>query len=317
MENLTVPARGMVAVDRLAELERGEKEPTRPTLVKMARHYRRPLLAFYLTAPPQRGDRGADFRTLPVERSSETDALVDALVRNVRSQQNMVRAALEAGDEAEPLPFVGALSRSVGARTDLESLSNLLRRRTDAARSSRLAAEALSEVLGHDLNAATYYAQPSADQAFTLLRTRTEGAGVFVLLKGNLGSHHRQHLRTSNVVESPFAALRLRTDAAKRFKKVESATAAIFKLLLVAQRTGADARGLPGRSLRGRREGNGVVEGCCCLSFFTHLLTRTQLGYIRFQRHRTSACAKLCKWPVSAADCTKEWFCKPPVPDGL
>ena len=183
-------ARGMVAVDRLAELERGEKEPTRPTLVKMARHYRRPLLAFYLTAPPQRGDRGADFRTLLVERSSETDALVDALVRNVRSQQNMVRAALEAGDEAEPLPFVGALSRSVGARTDLESLSNLLRRRTDAARSSRLAAEALSEVLGHDLNAATYYAQPSADQAFTLLRTRTEGAGVFVLLKGNLGSHH-------------------------------------------------------------------------------------------------------------------------------
>ena len=43
---------------------------------------------------------------------------------------------------------------------------------------------------------------------------------------------HGQHLRTSNVVESPFAALRLRTDAAKRFKKVESATAVIFKLLL-------------------------------------------------------------------------------------
>ena len=47
---------------------------------------------------------------------------------------------------------------------------------------------------------------------------------------------HWQHLRTSNVVESPFAALRLRTDAAKRFKKVEFATAAIFKLLLVAEK---------------------------------------------------------------------------------
>ena len=47
---------------------------------------------------------------------------------------------------------------------------------------------------------------------------------------------HWQHLRTSNVVESPFAALRLRTDAAKRFKKVENATAAIFKLLLVAEK---------------------------------------------------------------------------------
>lgn len=46
---------------------------------------------------------------------------------------------------------------------------------------------------------------------------------------------HWIHLRTSNVIESPFAALRLRTDAAKRFKKTESATAVIFKLLLIAE----------------------------------------------------------------------------------
>ena len=39
-----------------------------------------------------------------------------------------------------------------------------------------------------------------------------------------------------NVVESPFAALRLRTTAAKRFKRVESATALIWKLLLVAEK---------------------------------------------------------------------------------
>jgi len=47
---------------------------------------------------------------------------------------------------------------------------------------------------------------------------------------------HWQHLRTTNVIESPFAALRLRTDAAKRFKKVENATAVIWKMLLVAER---------------------------------------------------------------------------------
>lgn len=46
---------------------------------------------------------------------------------------------------------------------------------------------------------------------------------------------HWVHIRTSNVVESPFAALRLRTDAAKRFKKVENATAVIWKMLLVAE----------------------------------------------------------------------------------
>ena len=34
---------------------------------------------------------------------------------------------------------------------------------------------------------------------------------------------HWRHLRTTNVIESPFAALRLRTDAAKRFKKVANA----------------------------------------------------------------------------------------------
>jgi putative transposase len=46
---------------------------------------------------------------------------------------------------------------------------------------------------------------------------------------------HWTHLRTTNVVESPFASVRLRTRAAKRFKKVGSATALIWKVLLVAE----------------------------------------------------------------------------------
>jgi putative transposase len=48
---------------------------------------------------------------------------------------------------------------------------------------------------------------------------------------------HWIHLRTTNVIESPFAAVRLRTTAAKRYKRVENATALIWKLLLVAERT--------------------------------------------------------------------------------
>ncbi len=47
---------------------------------------------------------------------------------------------------------------------------------------------------------------------------------------------HWRHLRTSNPVESPFAALRLRTNAAKRFKKVENATSVIWKMLLIAEK---------------------------------------------------------------------------------
>jgi transposase-like protein len=48
---------------------------------------------------------------------------------------------------------------------------------------------------------------------------------------------HWVHLRTTNVVESPFSSVRLRTDAAKRFKKVQNATAMIWKLLLVAEKS--------------------------------------------------------------------------------
>ena len=48
---------------------------------------------------------------------------------------------------------------------------------------------------------------------------------------------HWQHLRTTNPVESPFAAARLRTDAAKRFRLVKNATAVIWKMLLVAEQT--------------------------------------------------------------------------------
>lgn len=40
-------ARGVAPTDRLAALESGEVEPTRPMLVKMAKQYRRPLLTFY------------------------------------------------------------------------------------------------------------------------------------------------------------------------------------------------------------------------------------------------------------------------------
>ena len=48
---------------------------------------------------------------------------------------------------------------------------------------------------------------------------------------------HWPHLRTTNVIESPFATVRLRTTAAKRFKKVENATALIWKILQVAEST--------------------------------------------------------------------------------
>ncbi len=87
----------------------------------------------------------------------------------------MVRAVMEAEDEAESLPFVGNLKELAGVPT---GTNQLLRR----------VAEALNQVLNLELPA-QYYAQPNSREAFNLLRSKAEAAGVFVLLKGNLGNY--------------------------------------------------------------------------------------------------------------------------------
>ena len=180
-------ARGVTAADRLAALERGEREPSRTTLVNMAKQYRRPLLTFYLTSPPRQSDPGADFRTLPVGRSLQTDALVEALVRNVRSRQYMVRATLEAEDEAETVPLVGLVTESSRGSN---WLSEELQSASGRVRLERRCVQCLKYVLGPSLTVETFYAQASADQAFARLRSGVEATGVFVLLKGDLGTHH-------------------------------------------------------------------------------------------------------------------------------
>src|SRR6185436_15069457 len=47
---------------------------------------------------------------------------------------------------------------------------------------------------------------------------------------------HWKHLRTTNIVESPFSSVRLRTEASRRYKKVDNATALIWKVLMVAEK---------------------------------------------------------------------------------
>lgn len=155
------------AVSKLDALETGAAEPSRSRLVKMAQQYRRPLLTFYLSQPPAQGDRGADFRTLPAEHSAAGEALLDALVRDVQARQSMVRTVMEDEEEAEPLDFIGAHTVADGPAAALASLRRLL-----------------------DVDLATYRAQPDASAAFDRLRTSSEKAGIFVLLKGDLGNYH-------------------------------------------------------------------------------------------------------------------------------
>jgi len=160
-------ARGVSPVDRLAALESGDDEPTRSLLTRMAKQYRRPLLTFYMTAPPRKGDRGQDFRTLPEDYSDTDEALLDALIRDVKARQSIVRAMLEDEEDTEPLRFVGSLRMSQGISVVLSSIQETLR-----------------------IDRSEFRAAPSPSEAFTLLRNRVEEVGIFVLLIGNLGSYH-------------------------------------------------------------------------------------------------------------------------------
>jgi len=132
----------------------------------MAKTYRRSLLTFYLAEPPRKGDRGNDFRSLPQQHTIE-EPLVDALVRDVRTRQSIMRSALEDDEDSHPLSFIGSMQMTDGV---------------DALAAS------ISGTIGFDL--AEFRAQASVDDAFAYIRGKAETAGVFVLLIGNLGNHH-------------------------------------------------------------------------------------------------------------------------------
>jgi len=79
--------------------------------------------------------------------------------------------------------------------------------------------------------------------AFVRLYRKTDPKAVDTLLRDwdrmvtfyAFPKEHWIHLRTTNIVESPFSAVRLRTDASRRYKRVEGAQAIIWKMLRVAE----------------------------------------------------------------------------------
>jgi len=79
--------------------------------------------------------------------------------------------------------------------------------------------------------------------AFVRLYRKTDPKAVDTLLRDwdrmvtfyAFPKEHWIHLRTTNIVESPFASVRLRTDASRRYKQVEGAQAIIWKMLRVAE----------------------------------------------------------------------------------
>lgn len=154
------------AAEKLRQYEAG-KAPSRALLVRMAKQYRRPLLAFYLPEPPRTQYRGEDYRTLHKDIDPSQDAVVDALVRSINSRQSILKVALQSEGEMEPLLFIGSCAIKDGPRK---------------------LAERISTATGFNL--AKYRASTSQTEAFKYLRRCIESVGIFTILAGNLGSHH-------------------------------------------------------------------------------------------------------------------------------
>lgn len=173
------------AEQKLRVFELGESEPSRSLLLRMAKQYRRPLLVFYLRKPPIEGSRGEDFRTVDEEIDPAEAGLVNALVRNVKVRQEIVRDAFLSSGERDPLDFVGSFDRKNGAEELVKKITYSL-----------------------EFEHSAYRAKKNQDEAFKYLRECVEATGVFTMLLGNLGSHH------TNLSTKAFRGFALSDDVA-------------------------------------------------------------------------------------------------------
>ena len=159
-------SRRWTADGRLEAMEKGQVRPSRSVLQEMEKKYRVPMLVFYLARPPESQGEDEVFRTILGAPSAHDNPRLDALIRQVRVKQQIVRDLLE-DERVEPLDFVG----SATIDSSSEWLSADIMQRT-----------------GFSLE--DYREKSNSHRAFAYVRTRLEESGIFVLLMSNLGSHH-------------------------------------------------------------------------------------------------------------------------------
>ena len=173
------------AVDKLTAFESGDKEPSRSLLLRMSKQYHLPLLTFYLDKPPIIGDRGNDFRSLPAHFEEIENVSVDILIRDIKARQSTVRETLIDADEEKHLDFIGKYTIEDGLTQVVQTIHEVL-----------------------DINFDSFRNQSNYKEAFRFLRQNIESRGIFVLLKGNIGSYH------SNIALAVFRGFALSDDIA-------------------------------------------------------------------------------------------------------
>jgi Zn-dependent peptidase ImmA (M78 family)/transcriptional regulator with XRE-family HTH domain len=175
------------AAEKLLQAETGARPVSQGTLQTAASVYRRPLVTFYLPQPPSRGERGEDFRTLAGTggASPREDAMLDALVRDIRGRQQLLREVLLEDEDTRPLSFVASCRMSDGVAKVVAKIRAVLDVRVEDQKQAR-----------------------DTGALFSLLRAAAERAGVYVLLLGDLGSYH------SDIGEDVFRGVALADDIA-------------------------------------------------------------------------------------------------------
>ncbi|MAC32246.1 MAG: peptidase [Haliea sp.] len=162
-------SKGLTAGEKLSLYEESKKDPSRSLLIRMSKQYHRPIITFYLKDTPRKADRGEDFRTLPANIDPSKDANVDALLREIKTRQSIIKEALLEQDEGDEIDFIGMIGQKADIFKSAELIKNTI---------------AFDPLVFRD--------QKNHTTAFSYLREKVEESGVYVILKGNLGSHHTE-----------------------------------------------------------------------------------------------------------------------------
>lgn len=160
---------GKRAVATLKDYEEGSMQPSRARLLVMSKKYHRSYLTFFLKSPPKRVERGEDFRKLPDAGPTDYSGVLDALVRDIFIRKELVKEALIETEEDAVIPFVGD-----GSNMPIVSE----------------ACWKIREYIGIDVE--EFREQRNPHDAFNYLRELVERRGIYVLLIGDLGTHHSQ-----------------------------------------------------------------------------------------------------------------------------
>jgi Zn-dependent peptidase ImmA (M78 family) len=98
-----------IYLEQLLQWERGDTTPTMAQLRKLGKRYKRPLMVFYLSDPPQGFTVVKDYRHLPTSEATESPEL-RYVIRRAQERQSWASEYL-AESGAPPNQFVGSLER--------------------------------------------------------------------------------------------------------------------------------------------------------------------------------------------------------------